>query len=166
MPAGVIAVPGLGIGASQPDEVVARRPRLRIAVRPSRRRVAGIAFASATVTLLALFAAAVFQTVLVQGQQRLDRLDRRVSQAQDRFDRLRADVAELESPERIVTVAHHRLGMVQPDTITYLAPTLAQVVSVVSASGRSLPSEAEVDAAIASEGPTWSQLKPFMGSAP
>ena len=89
MPAGVIAVPGLGIGASQPDEVVARRPRLRIAVRPSRRRVAGIAFASATVTLLALFAAAVFQTVLVQGQQRLDRLDRRVSQAQDRFDRLR-----------------------------------------------------------------------------
>ena len=99
----------------------------------------GIAFASATVTLLALFAAAVFQTVLVQGQQRLDRLDRRVSQAQDRFDRLRADVAELESPERIVTVAHHRLGMVQPDTITYLAPTLDQVVSVVSASGRSLP---------------------------
>jgi cell division protein FtsL len=166
MPAGVIAVPGLGIGASQPDDVVARRPRLRIAVRPSRRRVAGIAFASATVTLLALFAAAVFQTVLVQGQQRLDRLDRQVSQAQDRFDRLRADVAELESPERIVAVANHRLGMVQPDTITYLAPTLEQVVAVVSASGRSLPDEAEVDAAIAGEGPTWSQLKPFMGSAP
>ncbi len=168
MSAGVIAVPGLGIGAPQPDEVVARRPRLRIAVRPSRRRVAGIAFASASVTLLALFAAAVFQTVLVQGQQRLDRLDRQVSQAQDRFDRLRADVAELESPERIVTVAHHRLGMVQPDTITYLAPTLEQVVAVVSASGRSLPDEAEADAAIAiaDEGPTWSQLKPFMGSAP
>ena len=121
MPAGVIAVPGLGIGAPQPDEVVTRRPRLRIAVRPSRRSVAGIVFASATVTLLALFAAAVFQTVLVQGQQRLDRLDRRVSQAQDQFDRLRADVAELESPERIVTVAHHRLGMVQPETVTYLA---------------------------------------------
>jgi cell division protein FtsB len=166
MPAGVIAVPGLGLGVAQPDEVVARRPRLRIAVRPSPRRVAGIAFASVTVTLLALFAAAVFQTVLVQGQQRLDRLDRDVSQAQDRFDRLRADVAELESPERIVTVAHHRLGMVQPDTITYLAPTLEQVVSVVSASGRALPSETEADAAIAGEGPTWSQLKPFVGSAP
>jgi hypothetical protein len=56
--------------------------------------------------------------------------------------------------------------MVQPDTVTYLAPTLEQVVVVVSASGRSLPDEAEVDAAIAGEGPTWSQLKPFMGSAP
>ena len=78
----------------------------------------------------------------------------------------RADVAELESPERIVAVAHHRLGMVQPDTITYLAPTLEQVVAVVSASGRSLPDETEVDAAIAGEGPTWSQLKPFVGSAP
>lgn len=166
MPAGVIAVPGLGIGAPEPDEAVTRRPRLRIAVRPTRRRVAGIAFASASVTLLALFAAAVFQTVLVQGQQRLDRLDRQVSQAQDRFDRLRADVAELESPERIVTVAHHRLGMVPPDTITYLSPSLQQVVAVVSASGRALPSETEVDNAIAGEGPTWSQLKPLVGSAP
>ena len=56
LPVGFVAVPDV-----QP--VAPSRPRLRIAVRPTGRRVAGIAFISATVTLAALFAAAVFQTV-------------------------------------------------------------------------------------------------------
>jgi cell division protein FtsL len=102
--------------------------------------VAGIAFISATVTLAALFAAAVFQTVLVQGQQRLDQLDRRVSQEQDQFDQLRAKVAELESLERIV--------------------------AVVSATGQALPDDRESDAATSGAGRSWSQLKPLVGSAP
>ena len=155
------------VGLPDAERVAPRvRPRLRIAVRPSRRRVAGIAFVSATVTLAALFAAAVFQTILVQGQQRLDQMDRQVRLEQDQFDQLRANVAELESPERIVAVAQNRLGMVQPDKVTYIAPTLDQVVAVVSATGQALPDDKESDAATSGAGRSWSQLKPFVGSAP
>ncbi len=87
-------------------------------------------------------------------------------QEQDQFDQLRAEVAELESPERIVAVAQNRLGMVQPDEVTYIAPNLDQVVEVVSATGQALPDDKESDAATASAGRSWSQLKPFVGSAP
>jgi cell division protein FtsL len=162
LPTGFAVVPD-----TRPErERVTPRPRLRIAARPTRRRVAGIAFISATVTLAALFAAAVFQTILVQGQQRLDQLDRQVSQEQDQFDQLRAQVAQLESPERIVAVAQNRLGMVQPDRVTYIAPSLDQVVAVVSATGQALPDDNESDAATSGAGRTWSQLKPYVGSTP
>ena len=159
LPVGFVAVPDV-------ERVAPSRPRLRIAVRPTGRRVAGIAFISATVTLAALFAAAVFQTVLVQGQQRLDQLDRRVSQEQDQFDQLRAKVARARVTRADRRGRANRLGMVQPDEVTYIAPTLDQVVAVVSATGQALPDERESDAATSGAGRSWSQLKPLVGSAP
>ncbi|HTN81231.1 MAG TPA: septum formation initiator family protein [Acidimicrobiales bacterium] len=161
-PIGYVAVPDF----DREGRAERARPRLRIAVRPTRRRVAGIAFITATITLAALFAAAVFQTVLVQGQQRLDQLDRQVGDEQNQFDQLRAEVAQLESPDRIVAVAQNRLGMVQPTKVTYIAPTVEQVVSVVSATGQALPDDKESDAATTGAGRPWSQLKPLVGSAP
>ena len=102
--------------------------RLRV-VRPgelsprARRRRARLA-AVFTVGLIALglFATVVFHVVITQNQFRLDHLRDQASAEQTRYQRLRLQVAELESPERIVATAQDRLGMVQPPKVAYLAP--------------------------------------------
>ncbi len=70
----------------------------------------------------ALLASAVFHSVLVGGQQRLDRLDQRVEQRQQELSRAELRVAELSSPSRIVADAKRR-GMVLPAHTTWLAAT-------------------------------------------
>ena len=69
----------------------------------------------------ALLAVAIAQTVLVQGQVRLDELDAQLTTEQARYQELRKDVAELESPVRVVDAAHQQ-GMVTPDDLVYLQP--------------------------------------------
>lgn len=76
--------------------------------------------AAVVVGLLAIVA---LHALLSQNQLRLDDLDARATAAQARYERLRLEVAELESPNRIVTAAQERLGMVVPPTVTYLTPT-------------------------------------------
>jgi cell division protein FtsL len=55
-----------------------------------------------------LFAVAVLQTVLVQGQIRLDGLQAEVAAAQVQVQNLRAEVAQLESPGRVLDEAGAR----------------------------------------------------------
>jgi cell division protein FtsL len=62
------------------------------------------------------------QVLLVQGQQRLDAVHGEIAEQTDRYDELRLEVAELESPERIVAAATE-LGMVPPPEVTYLTPS-------------------------------------------
>jgi cell division protein FtsL len=80
-----------------------------------------------TLTAIALFASVfgvvVFQTLIVQGQARLDSLGTRAAAEQIRSKDLRHQVAQLESPERIVAAARDRLGMVSPVDVAYLTPT-------------------------------------------
>jgi cell division protein FtsL len=68
------------------------------------------------------FALVVAQALLVQGQQRLDGLDERISTATEAQQELRLRVAELESPARVVAAAS-ALGMVPPEHVTYLTPS-------------------------------------------
>ena len=70
------------------------------------------------VTLLAV---AVSHTVLVEGQVHLDELDGQLVQEQARYQELRTEVAQAESPERIVQAANE-MGMVTPDDLQYLQP--------------------------------------------
>lgn len=77
------------------------------------------------ITVVLAFGVVASQVVLTQNQDRLDKLNRRVEAAEQRYDRLRFQVAELESPERIVAAAHNRLGMVDPVNVTYVAPVAA-----------------------------------------
>jgi len=60
--------------------------------------------------------------LLAQGQGPVDRLEAQVSAEQAENQRLRLDVATLESPSRIVAEARSRLGMVPPATVVYLPP--------------------------------------------
>lgn len=95
----------------------ARRRRARLVV-------AAVAAAAAAV----VFGLVAFQVVLSEGQIRLEQLRQRAAEEQVRYDRLRLEVAELESPARIIAMAQQRLGMVAPPGVTYLSPTGAEVV--------------------------------------
>ncbi len=87
----------------------------------------------------ALLASAVFHSVLVAGQQRLDRLDTRVEQRQQLLSRARLRVAELSSPGRVVATAKRR-GMVLPDHTTWLAATPPASAPAAPAAGQARPS--------------------------
>jgi cell division protein FtsL len=97
------------------------RPDLRVVPRRRPRRLRAITTVALTMAFGIAFALVVLQTVLVQGQQRLDQIDERIAEEGERFDELRLQVAQLESPGRIVDAAVG-LGMVTPPEVTYLTP--------------------------------------------
>ena len=111
----------------KPDGGVA--PPLRVVtkeeLREARRRVRArrTVVAAGALAAVALFGIVIAHVLLMQGQFELERTQRAAATQQAEYDRLRLQVAELESPERIVATAQERLGMVAPPTITYLAPT-------------------------------------------
>jgi cell division protein FtsL len=108
-----------------------QRPRLELVAPPRHRwRLrTGPTFALGTVLAFAIaFLVVACQVVLVQGQQRLDRLDLEISSSSATYQRLRLEVAELESPERIVEAATTQLGMAPPPEVTYLTPNGAVTV--------------------------------------
>ncbi len=97
------------------------RPHLTVVAPAPRRSRAGLrAAVTLVVVFLALFLNAVCHTVLVSGQQQLDSLNREVEASQQRNQRLRLEVAGLESPNRIVAAAS-RAGMVVPDQTHWLS---------------------------------------------
>ena len=81
-----------------------------------------------------LLAVAVAHTVLVEGQVRLDELDAQLVEEQARYQELRTEVAELESPARIVQAAHD-MGMVTPDDLQYLQPPAPDASTVGPTTG-------------------------------
>ena len=119
-----------------------------------RRRIAW-----ATVSLIAVVALAVSacQVLIAQSQFELARLQSDAATAEDRYDRLRLHVAELESPARIMATAQERLGMVPPPGVTYLTPVPSE--SATPTQSQSRPSEE----AVADD---WSRIKPILATRP
>jgi cell division protein FtsL len=141
-----------------------RDPRhLRVvgqARRPRRRRLTRtVAACGVAAVVVAMFAVATCQAMLVEGQLRLDRLERRVADEQARYERNRLRVAELESPERIVTVARDELGMVPPDEVVYLTPDepAAGVEGGLPAGSHAAASDVEAG---------WEDVKPYLETSP
>jgi cell division protein FtsL len=111
----------------QPQPRPARRPPLRIVAPPdpdarARRRRTLVAGALASLACAGLFAIVGVRVLLAQGQAPVDALESQVTAAQAENQRLRLDVARLESPTRIVAEAQARLGMVAPAVVVYLPP--------------------------------------------
>jgi cell division protein FtsL len=88
--------------------------------RRSRRRLrmAGMSFVG--LIFGSMMGLAAFHSVLVQGQLHLDRLDTSIVQEQERQTQLRLQVAQLDSPARIVVAAQGQ-GMVPPEDRKFLA---------------------------------------------
>lgn len=109
-------------------ERAAVRPPLRVvgpahrslAARRARARLLGGGVGG--VVAAALFGLVSSHVALTQGQFRLQTLREKAEVEQARYERLRLEVAELESPARIVAAAQERLGMVPPPGVTYLSP--------------------------------------------
>ena len=77
-----------------------------------------------TITIALAFGVAISQVIVAQNQDHLDKLNRRVTAAQQRYEKLRYHVAELESPERVVAAAQSRLHMIEPDKVNYVPPVV------------------------------------------
>ncbi len=111
--------------APQPRPQPARRPPLRIVTPPdpearTRRRRRLWVGALVSLACAGLFAIVGVRVLLAQGQAPVDQLESQVTAAQAENQRLRLDVARLESPSRIVAEAQARLGMVPPAVVIYL----------------------------------------------
>jgi len=102
------------------------RPHLRVvapntlSVAGRRRRARRLGVVLSVILFVGVFGVVAAHVVLTQRQFRLERLEKQATAQEARYERLRLEVAELESPERIVAAAQ-QLGMVTPATVTYLA---------------------------------------------
>jgi hypothetical protein len=133
----------------------ARRRALRITPR------AGVVL---TVSLFgALFGVAVSHAMLIESQMDLEQLDERAAAEQARYERLRRDVAELESPDRIVREAQDRLGMVPAEDVVFLTPD--QPAADGGEGGSTSGSEGDEDGSD-SPATSWADVKPYMEPAP
>ena len=132
-----------------------RPPRAQIIERRRKRRVAAqrqwrLALSiTALLSVIAIFGAAVFHVMLVQSEFRLEKLDAQATAEQQRYEKLRLEVARLGAPERIVAAAQQRLGMVPPAQVTY-----------ITAAAPSDDTDARPAIGI------WSEVKPYLAARP
>lgn len=113
--------------------------RPQLAVVPRRRRAVGIVVMSCVTLFTLCLGAVAFQTRLAQNQLTLDRTERDVVLAKERYDILRRQRAELRSPTRLSLEAT-RLGMTPAENGEFMVIP-ADVVAAVAASSSGLPNE-------------------------
>jgi hypothetical protein len=103
--------------------------------------------------------------LLAQNQARLDQLRRDVIQNRDQYDELRLEVAQLRSPERIVSEAE-AMGLGEPKTVTYVQPV------PVTPSGSAQSLAPQQSAALNDPASTqqkvsrWEEIKPNLDGRP
>lgn len=136
---------------------VSPRRHLRVvgpAERVRRRLTPRAGVVMTALTFAILLAVAVAHTLLVQGQIHLDDLETSLRVEQARYQELRKEVAEMESPGRIVAAAEG-LGMVMPEDLVYLQP---------EAPSGGAPSVPDPVGGEPGAGPqsTWSTIKPLL----
>lgn len=91
------------------------RSQWRVAQRPRLLMAGGVA-----VICLVLLGVVAAHVMLAQSQLRLDKLNNQLASQVGVHRHLEAQVAQLESPSRIVTAAQQRMHMVVPASVTYL----------------------------------------------
>lgn len=74
------------------------------------------------IAVVLLFGLVAFNALIVRNQGRLDELNDQITSATAANQRLQFEIAELESPERVRATALTALGMIEPETVTYLDP--------------------------------------------
>jgi hypothetical protein len=114
------------LAAALPDRSTRRGdegPELRV-VAPAarRRRTWQVGTVAGGLLFLAMFLIVGAQALIVQQQRHLDAVDSRIASAEQEAETLKIDLAELQSPERIISEAKDRLGMVQAPSPVYLQP--------------------------------------------
>lgn len=129
----VTAVAGAPSGALRvaPQSHAERdRPQLAV-VRPRRGRAISVVVICCALLFSLLLGAVAFQTRLAQNQLSLDRTERAVREARDRYDILRRQRAQLRAPNRLAIEAT-RLGMGPAETgeLMTIDPSIVAHVAV------------------------------------
>jgi cell division protein FtsL len=149
------------------------KPELRVVPDPTPRgRIIVFTVVGVSVLFAILFGLVLFHTVLVQNQQRLDRIDAQVREQQAIYQRNRLEVARREAPARIVDVATQRLHMVPPPGTSYLVPSGTTAAAVANPAGAGADVATTDDTAddrakqdqIDETGTEWSTVKPQLGA--
>jgi hypothetical protein len=114
------------LAAALPDRGTRRgadRPELKVVAPAARRRRSWqVGTVAGGLLFVAMFVIVGAQTLIVQQQRHIDQVNGRITAAEDQAEQLKMDLAELQSPERIVNEAKGRLGMVQAPSPVYLLP--------------------------------------------
>jgi cell division protein FtsL len=168
------AASAAAVAPARAPKAAPRRPPLRVvapgerAARDHRSRARLVAVSTVLLVAMALFGVVVAHVVLTQNQFRLEKLQRQAAEQQARYERLREQVAELESPARVVSAAQERLGMVAPPTVKYLTPTKAAAPApAAGGSGSAASAKQDKEADDDEQAMTdWSVVKRELGSRP
>lgn len=136
------------------------RPHLEIV--PRRRKAMGFVMIGALLLFAMLIGAVAFQTQIARNQLALDKTERAVSTARDRYDVLRRQRAELRSPNRLAVEAQ-RLGMSPAQSGEFMTVT-PDVVASVLASASSLTTAAGEHGATSLE--QFGEVKAVTGDVP
>jgi cell division protein FtsL len=137
-----------------------------------RRRFRLVVTAVSAVMIMSVFGLVGMHVMLAQNQFRLDRLGTRAAAEQTSYERLRLQVDQLESPQRIVDTAKNKLGMVQPGPVTYLTPsapvTVPSTPTEKGSSGGGAAAATTVPPTGANGGatPDWASIKPQLVPQP
>jgi hypothetical protein len=102
--------------------------------------------------------------VMAQRQFELDRLTAQVTKEQTAYQQQRLQVAQLESPQHIISTAEGILGLVQPNSVTYLSPSTTTPASP-RASGGSTGSAKQGSQAPAGDA-DWPRIKSQLAGSP
>jgi cell division protein FtsL len=149
------------VAARRDDAWSPSAPRL-VAARHRRRRSGVVISAMVVLVFGTLLALAAVQARLAEGQSTLDHLRSETAAKQAYLDRLRLRVAELTSPEHIVSRAT-ALGMVQPDAVTYLRPD-GNVVAEIETKGLTVADPGDVSSVVTGSG--WPLVKRVNRTSP
>jgi len=113
---------------------VSMQASVRSAVRfLQRARQGDLSFVAVAFTVVfgSLLGIVALQTMIVQNRVELDRVGRQLDEELEVNRRLRLEVIELESPDRVLQLASDRLGMIRPSQRRYL-PGIDPVNQVVA----------------------------------
>ncbi len=114
--------------SSRPAGADEARPSLdvvdprRTASRSNRRRAGMLRGLGVMFVVGALAVTAAAHTFVASDQQRIDILQGQLSQTLAEQQDLQLSRAELESPLRVLAIAERQLGMVSPESVSYLPP--------------------------------------------
>jgi cell division protein FtsL len=149
--------------AVEEDERSRQRPKLTLVEGGARPRLERLApqirfFAPIVVIAAVLFGVVAFHVVLSQGQFQLEKLQSKADTQQEQYEKLRYQVAQLESPDRIKSEAMNRLGLVPADKVIPVTPGTADMPN-----GRvQQPGQATTSTTDPGQ---WTQVKPHLSSA-
>jgi hypothetical protein len=120
---------------------------------------------SLSAILVAMFVLIGGHVLLAQNQATLDQLRREVTENRNQYDAVRLEVAQLRSPDRIISEAE-ALGLREPKTVQYVQP----VPITPSQSAKALaPDQSPAltdDASSQQKVERWEEIKPKLDGRP